>query len=142
MKEYINALDEIHKGACMGKDAISFVLEKADDNEFKDELDKEYNDYDEISKRIEEVYPKYNEGKPHETGTMNKAMTWGTVEMKTMTDSTTSKLAELIMQGVNMGIIEGRRMLNKKDLDEEINDIVSKYVSMQEESVERLKKYL
>ena len=35
MKENINALDEIHKGACMGVDALSFVLDKVEDQDFK-----------------------------------------------------------------------------------------------------------
>ena len=142
MKEDINALDEIHKGCCMGKDAIKYVLDKVEDDEFKKEIEKEYSDYDRIADRIDEVYPNYNEGKPHETGAMTKAMTWTSVEMKTMMDKSNSKIAELLLQGVNMGIIEGRKILNKKELNEEVNDIVSEYVNMQEESVEALKKYL
>ena len=31
MNENINALDEIHKGTCMGEDAINFVLDKVKD---------------------------------------------------------------------------------------------------------------
>ena len=142
MKEDINALDEIHKGACMGQDAIKFVLDKVEDDELKKELEREFDEYDDIAKEIEEIYPNYNDGKPHDTSAMNKAMTWSGIEMKTMTDHSNSKIAELLLQGVNMGIIEGRKILNKKDLNEEVSEIVSKYVKMQEESVEILKKYL
>lgn len=142
MKENINALDEIHKGACMGVDALSFVLDKVEDKEFKKELEKEYNDYKMIASEIEKIYPKYNDDKPHETGMMNKAMTWSEVEMKTINDRSNSKIAELLLNGVNMGIIEGRRILNKKEIDDEVSKIVSKYVTMQEESVEILKNYL
>lgn len=142
MKEDINALDEIHKGSCMGIDALSFVLEKVEDEKFKQVLEKDYNDYKEIAKRIEEIYKKYDDGKPHETNAMTKAMTWGTVEMKTMNDTSNSKLAELLLQGMNMGIIEGRKILNNKKLNEEVNKIVSEYVIMQEKSVETLKQYL
>ena len=39
-KEDINALDEIHKGAYMGMDAINFVLDKVEDSELKKELHK------------------------------------------------------------------------------------------------------
>ena len=130
MKEDINALDEIHKGACMGIDALSYVLEKVEDEKFKKVLEKDYDDYKEIAKRIEKIYPKYDEGKPHETGAMTKAMTWSSVEMKTMTDTSNSKIAELLLQGMNMGIIEGRKILNKKDLNEEVNSLVSEYVTM------------
>ena len=142
MKEDINALDEIHKGACMGKDAIDFVLDKVENENFKKEIKKEYNDYQAIANKIEEIYPKYNDGKPHSTNAMTKAMTWSGVEMKTMTDKSNSKIAELLLQGVNMGIIEGRRILNEKKLDKEVNNIVSEYVTMQEESMESLKKFL
>lgn len=142
MKENINALDEIHKGACMGVDALSFVLDKVEDKEFKKELEREYNDYKMIASEIEEIYPKYNDDKPHETNVMNKAMTWSEVEMKTINDKSNSKIAELLLNGVNMGIIEGRRILNKKRIDDEVSKIVSKYVTMQERSVDVLKGYL
>ena len=39
MNEDINALDEIHKGACMGKDAINFVLDKVEDDSLKKDKD-------------------------------------------------------------------------------------------------------
>ena len=142
MKENINALDEIHKGSCMGKDAIVCIIEKVEDESFKKELEKEFNQYEKIAKRIEEIYPKYNKGNPHETSVMNKAMTWSGVEMKTITDRSNSKLAELMLQGVNMGISEGRKILNKKNLNQEVNDLVSEYVTMQEKNVETLKKFL
>ena len=142
MKENINALDEIHKGACMGVDALSFVLDKVEDEDFKQELEKEYNNYKMVASEIEKIYPKYNDDKPHETGMMNKAMTWSEVEMKTINDKSNYKIAELLLNGVNMGIIEGRRILNKKKIDDEVSKIVSKYVTMQEESVDVLKGYL
>ena len=142
MKEDINALDEIHKGACMGVDAINFVMDKIESKSFRKELKKELNNYEETKKQVEDIYPDYNDGEPHETSTMNKAMTWSGIEMKTMTDKSDSKIAELLLQGVNMGIIEGRRILNKKKIDEKVDAIISRYVNMQEESMETLKKYL
>ena len=142
MKEDINALDEIHKGACMGQDALSFVMDKVEDESFKKVLEKQFDDYDDIAKEIEEIYPKYDEDNPHDTTVMNKVMTWSGVEMKTMTDKSNSKIAELLLQGVNMGIIEGKKILNNKSLNKEVETIVSKYVSMQENNLETLKEYL
>ena len=141
-QENINALDETHKGAFMGIDAIDFVLDKVEDKKLKEVLKKQYNGYNDIAKNIEEIYPKYNEGEPHKTSMMNKAMTWSGVEMKTMNDKSNSKIAELLLQGVNMGIIEGRKILNQKKIDNTVRKIVSDYVTMQEDSVEVLKAYL
>ena len=141
-KEDINALDEIHKGAYMGMDALNFVLDKVEDKKLSDVLKAEYEQYKEIARRVEEIYPKYSEGEPHKTSAMNKAMTWYGIEMKTLTDKSDSKIAELLLNGVNMGIIEGRKILNNKKLDKEVNGIISEYVTMQEKSVEILKQYL
>ena len=142
MKEDINALDEIHKGACMGKDAIDFVLDKVEDKSLIKELKREYKDYSAIEEKIDKIYQKYSDKDPHSTSAMTKAMTWSGIEMKTMTDKSTSKIAELLLQGVNMGIIEGRKILNNKELNNEVHDIASTYVNMQEKSVEELKKFL
>ena len=142
MEENINALDEIHKGACMGVDAINFVLDKVEDKSLKKEIKEESNEYSKIKKHIEEIYPNYNEGEPHKTTAMNKAMTWSNIEMRTMTDDSTSKIAELLVQGVNMGIIEGRKILNRKQINEEVESIVADYVTMQEKNLDKLKNYL
>ena len=41
MQENINALDEIHKGATMGIDAVNMILEKVKDKNLKEVLQKE-----------------------------------------------------------------------------------------------------
>ena len=141
-KNEVNVLDELNKGACMGMDAIHFIIEKVEEKGLKEELNIQYEKYKSISDRICKLYPEYSGKKPHETSAMNKAMTWYGIEMKTMMDSTTSHLAELLMQGTNMGIIEGRRLLNHKDSDPEVESLVQDYVDMQEDAVEKLKKFL
>lgn len=141
--ENINTLDEVNKGACMGMDAVKYLLDKVEDESLEKLLNKGYSDYKEISDEVEVLYDKYNDDRdPDETSMMNKAMTWSGVEMKTLTDHSNSKIAEIMLQGVNMGVIEGRKLLNNKKIDTEVSDIVSKFVSMQEKLVEDLKRYL
>ena len=142
MEENLNVLDELNKGATMGMDAIHFVLDKVEDDKFKETLDIEYNKYKDVSKRANEIYAKYSEKEPHETGTMTKIMTWYGIEIKTLTDHSNSKIAELLLQGTNMGIIEGRKLLNNKKMDKEIHNLLEEFVTMQEDSVEQLKKFL
>jgi len=140
----LNILDEVNKGATMGMDAITYVSEKVkDDTKFKEVLDVEYNKYKDISRRVNNLYSNYSDKEPHETSSMTKAMTWYGIQMRTMKDDTTSKLSELLMQGTNMGIIEGRRLLNQnKDAAPDVKSILDEFVTMQEDSVETLKKYL
>lgn len=140
----IKVLDEVNKGATMGMDAIHFVSDKVGDETFKKVLDVEYNKYKEITNRVNDIYPQYNtEKEPHETNAMNKMMAWYGINMKTMTDQSNSKISELLMQGTNMGIIEGRRLLNNNpSVDTKVRQILDDFVVMQEDSVETLKKYL
>jgi hypothetical protein len=139
----LNILDEVNKGATMGMDAISYVSEKVKDGDFKQVLNVEYDKYKDVSNRVNKLYANYSDKEPHETNAMNKMMTWYGIQMKTMTDDTTSKLSELLMQGTNMGIIEGRRLLNQhNEIEPDVEKILNEFVTMQEDSVETLKKYL
>ena len=140
----LNVLDEINKGATMGMDAISFISQKVNDTKFKDVLKTEYNKYKDISTRVNNLYNQFTTSKePHETNNMNKMMTWYGIQMRTITDDTTSKLSELLMQGTNMGIIEGRRLINQNNnISPDVKHILNDFVVMQEDSVETLKKYL
>lgn len=139
----VNVLDELNKGACMGMDAIHFILDKVEDDKFKKILEEQYKQYEVISNKIEKLYPEYEDDKePHETNKITKAMTWYGIEMKTLTDKSNSKIAEILLQGTNMGIIEGRKLLNNKSTNKEIESLIKAYVDMQEEAVEKLKQFL
>lgn len=140
----LNVLDEVNKGATMGMDAIDVISEKTKDADLKETLRVEYNKYKNISQRVNDIYSHYNTNKePHETNAMNKMMTWYGVQMRTIKDDTPSKLSELLMQGTNMGIIEGRRLLNHNTrIDEDVKNVLNDFVVMQEDSIETLKKFL
>ena len=140
----LDILDEINKGATMGMDAISYVSEKVGDETFSKVLDGEYNKYKDISRRVNNLYSNYSDKEPHETNAMNKMMTWYGIQMNTITDKSNSKISELLMQGTNMGIIEGRRLLNQnqENIATDVKNILNDFVDMQEDSVETLKKYL
>lgn len=139
----VKVLDEVNKGTTMGMEAIHFVSDKVGDERFKKVLDVEYGKYRDIANRVDNIYSQYSQDEPQETNIMNKMMTWYGINMKTMNDQSNSKISELLMQGTNMGIIEGRRLLNNNpSIDNEVRQILNDFVVMQEDSVETLKKYL
>ena len=70
-------------------------------------------------------------------------MGWMSVEFNTMEDKSTSKIAEMMLQGTNMGIIKGVKLLNHNPTtDEPVKNILTEFVQFQEDTVEQLKKYL
>ncbi|MBQ3511967.1 MAG: hypothetical protein IJA30_06725 [Bacilli bacterium] len=138
----IDILDELNKGCCMGSDAIKFILDKIESKKFKEICENLLEKYEDMEEKINKIYDSYSEDDPHETNAMNKVMTWSGIQMRTMTDGSDSKLAELLLQGLNMGIIEGRRLLNNKDEDPKVKEIMKEYVDVQEEYVEKIKEFL
>ncbi|MBQ6281964.1 MAG: hypothetical protein IJK66_00310 [Bacilli bacterium] len=143
MKDNINALDELNKGTSMGKDTIDYVLDKVEEKRLKSILNNQKKEYERLLDKIARIYPKYNDNKePHEINRMEKAMAKKGVEMRLFVDDSSSKISELFLKGTNMGIIEGRRLLNNKNIDKRVHSLISEFVNMQEAYVEKLKAFL
>ena len=141
-KSETQVLDEITKGIKMGMDSISSVAEKVDDEKFKNALLDQYNGYNELLNRVDNKVQEFG-NVPKDIPPMQKTMAHMEVKMNTAVDDSVSHIAEMMLQGTNMGIIEGRRILNAHDdLDEDVKNLINDFVSYQEESVEKLKKFL
>lgn len=80
---------------------------------------------------------------PDENTAKDKIMGWTGIQMNTLSDKSTSHLADMLIQGSSMGIIEGTKLLNHStNLDEDVSNLLSTFVSMQQNNVEQLKKFL
>lgn len=135
-------LNQINQGIKMGMDSISNVSEKVQDSRLKDELLFQYDKYNEILNEVNDELTNYDDF-PKDLNPMQKAMGWMGVEMNTLTDKSNSKIAELMIQGTNMGIIEGVKLLNHNpDTNQSIKNILNKFIDFQQNNVEQLKKYL
>ena len=63
--------------------------------------------------------------------------------MNTMTDKSDSKVAEILIQGNNMGVVKGTKLLHDGDeLDSTVRSILSDFISLQQQNIDSLKKYL
>ena len=142
MDNNINILDELNKGCSMGIEAIDLILKKIDNTEFHDFLVEFSDKYIDLSDEVNELYKEYSDEEPHEINGMEKLMTWYGIEKDTILDESTSKLADLLINGTNMGIIEGKKILNNKKMDKKIKKICEEYIKVQEKYLNKLKEYL
>ncbi len=135
-------LNEVGKGLQMGMDSITNITEKLEDKGFKEVLLNQYNEYDDLLNRVNDEITKYQDV-PEQLNPMQKAMGWMSVEMNTLADKSNSKIAEMMLTGTNMGIIEGVKLLNHNpDIDKPIKNILTDFVAFQEHTIQKLKKYL
>ena len=74
---------------------------------------------------------------------MQKAMGWMSVEMNTIADKSNSKIAEMMLQGTNMGIIEGIKLKNEfPDLNNSVESVLNEFIKFQQDNVEQLKIFI
>lgn len=138
----LTILNEVHKGVCMGKDSISMISEKSSDEQFKDELTYQYNKYLETEDRVNQQFENIGEI-PDDTPMGTKIMGWSGIQFNTINDKSNSQLSELLIQGYDMGIIKGVKLLNQSpEASQEVKDILNGFISFQENSIARLKKFL
>lgn len=142
MDNNIDILDELHKGADMGVEAIDMILKKVDEHSLSDLLEEYKERYDSISLEIKDLYHHYSDDEIHEVNMPEKIMAWSGIMKDTMFDGSNSKVAEIMINGTVMGIIEGRKILNHKKMDKKVHNICEKFVKMQEKFVEQLKDFL
>lgn len=142
MDNNINILDELNKGCFMGIDALDYIIPICSENSFLELLNKQKKEYENLSTRLESLYNEYSDSDIHKTNTMEKMMLWYGIKKDTILDDSISNLASLLITGTNMGIVEGRKILNHKTMDKKVHKLCTEYIMMQEKYLEKLKDYL
>lgn len=138
----IEILKEINKDAKTGIDGINFTLDKVHDEHLKMLLYNEKSEYRNIYDRTKELLIQNNES-AEDTSPFQKTMSWMGIQFNTLTDNSNSKIAEILIQGNDMGIIKGTKILNNMQFeDTQIQNILQDFVRLQQKNIYNLKQYL
>ncbi len=142
MNNELYILNEVNKGIKMGMDSISTIAEKVGDGNFKDDLLFQYDKYNDILNKVNAELKNYNDF-PSELPPMQKIMGYVDIQVSTLNDKSNSHIAEMLIKGTNMGIIEGVKLKNQNPTTSEpVQNILDEFIKFQENNVEKLKKYL
>lgn len=144
MDENINLtiLNEIAKATKMGMSSINFVSDKITDEIMKENLSTQYAEYGKILNKVNTEFEKYGEI-PDDEPIGAKMMSWTGVQMNTMMDKSNSHIADLMMQGNLMGIIESQKLLNHSpEMEPQIKDILNEFITLQNNNIEKMKQFL
>ena len=144
MDENINLtiLNEISKAAKMGMDSISYISEKVGNEEMKENLTTQYSSYSNIVEKVNQQFEKYGEI-PDDAPFKDKAMSWMGVQMNTISDKSNSHIAEILIQGNTMGVVECQKLINHNPkADTEVKEILTDFMNFQNGNIEKMKEYL
>ena len=152
-------LQEIFKGARMGSQSIRLLLPKVDNARFRSDLQTQAQQYETTAANAEQQLKALGRC-PRELAEGKRNMLRMSLGMNTLLNRETSHLAELMIQGSNMGIISLTKILNSfgtptqnpaQSLEENQqtpparNQAVSlarDTIRLEEENIDRLKVYL
>lgn len=138
----LTILNEIHKGVTMGMASLELVAEKTQDENLKDDLSFQYNEYQNTLNTVNSKFQQEGEI-PDDTPLNTKLMGWTGIQFNTLNDTSNSKISELLIQGYDMGIIKGVKLLNQSpEASDDVKNILNGFISMQENCIDRLKKFL
>ena len=135
-------LTKIYQNAKMGCDSISYVSEKTDDADMKQSLLRENAEYNDIAAEAAELLGENGET-AKEKGAMSHACLWGSVQMNTLADKSSDHIAEMMIQGSIMGVIELSRSLKRyEQADSKVKKLGEKLIETEENNIRQMKGYL
>lgn len=135
-------LNEIYKDARMGMQATKILLSKTQDPGLNEQLTDQYGDYSETAKAAENELIK-NNLVPEDNNLVTKAGQWGSLELSTVTGKEPAKIAELMIEGNNMGIVNMTKKIKEfSNTSDTVDSIAKNFIKVQEENIENLKQYL
>ena len=142
MNETIQLLQNVTRNARMGQDAIDQLLLRTESPEMRKELMTEKQQYQEAARNAEQALFAAG-GKPEPQGAMARAGLWMGMQINTMMDRSDAHLAEIVIQGATMGVIEMTKALNTcVDADGNARGVASNFITQQQDTIERLKQFL
>lgn len=138
----LTILNEINKAAKTGMDSISYLLKKVGDEEMRENLTFQYSEYGKVVDKVNTEFEKYGEI-PDEQPFTTKMMGWTGTQLNTISDKSNSHIAEIMIQGGDMGIIECQKLLNHNTkADETVKSILNNFMTMQKNNIEKMKTFL
>ena len=142
MNETVQLLQDVVRNARTGQDAVEHLMQKTEAGAMRDELIREKEDYAVTRRQSEQALINAG-GKAEPVGPLAKAGMWAGLEMETLADRSNAHIAEIVIQGATMGVIEMTKALNQYDgADAGARDLASRFVAQQNETIDRQKGFL
>jgi hypothetical protein len=135
-------LNFIYQNSQMGVETIEHLAGIVEDMEFKKHLESQYREYKEIHHAARQML---NDNGYDEKGisAFEKIRTYLMINIQTLTDKSASHIAEMLIIGSNMGVINAIKNVRKyKDAEPQIVGLMEKLQKFEENNIKQLKAFL
>lgn len=138
----IKLLRECDSGAKTAVNSIKEMLDKVKDPSLLSVLTKSLLTHQDLQMKIGEELIKIG-ADTKDPPTMAKLMSWAKINIKMLENNEDKTIADLMLDGCNMGIKQLCSYVNEyKEADEEAQSLAKKLIKEEEHLIEELKRYL
>ncbi len=138
----LKVLNRIKNNATMAKRATETVIDNVDNKKFADILKEQVIKYDDYVRRADKLAR--NTGTLlEEKGGLSQFFAKTNIKMKLMADNSISKIAELMIIGNTMGVIDlGKTLRHTPDVNPETLNLARELLIYEENAIEAMKYHL
>lgn len=143
LKSDSEILAEIYRNAQLAQVSITDLLPEVEDEDIKEELLSEHEEYERICSEAASLANKFNlELKA--PSPIKKAMMWSAIKMNTANDNSRQNVAQMMIKGTVNGITSLKTSLSDGEeiMNGDIKALLKDLISVEEKFEKRLKKYL
>ena len=141
-QDTIKLLRECDAGIQMGVDSIDDVLNRVKSEKMRECLSKCKKEHQELDAEVQELLEKYrDDGK--DPNPVAKGMSWMKTTMKMAMDDSDATIADLMVDGCDMGVKSLSRYLNQYEAADEVSkDICKRLIKLEEKLGKQMRAYL
>lgn len=145
MDENIELLNYLYQDADMALNNLTLLINKINkkDNKIKKVIEGLIKGYENYLVKIKD-YIKENNYDIQPKPLISKMGAYFGINMEVMKDNSDSRLADMLIQGLTMGVLNVSKKIDtfKGDADKEVIGLAKEFKKFQQEGIEFLKKYL
>lgn len=135
-------VDELYKISKMGMEASEIILPDVKHEELRAQIVKQDKNYQSIAEKSKDILVKIG-NEPTEKSGITKQMLRGSIKMNTLFNKNPQHIAELMISGTTMGIIDMTKAINRfPDDDVQNRKLAEEYIDTEQKNIESLKKFL
>ncbi|MDE6691630.1 MAG: hypothetical protein K2K04_06635 [Clostridia bacterium] len=143
LKSDSEILAEIYRNAQYAQLSITDLLPEVEDEDIKEELLREHEEYEKICSQAAHLATRY-ELDLKEPSPIKKAMMWSAIKMNAATDNSRQNIAQMMIKGTVNGITSLKTSLTDGEeiMNVDVKNLLTDLIALEEGFERKLKTYL
>lgn len=143
LKSDSEVLAEIYRNAQLAQVSITDLLPEVEDEDIKEELLREHEEYERICSEAASLATRY-ELNLKEPSPIKKAMMWSAIKMNAANDNSKQNVAQMMIKGTVNGITSLKTSLTDGEaiMNVDVKNLLKELIEVEEGFERKLKKYL